>query len=57
MAIFWSATAGAIIQLTCPHCGELQARARKPKGSRYACRKCRKRFTREQGQGAGRARR
>jgi transposase-like protein len=50
MVIFASGTAGVLIRLVCPHCGEVQSRARKPPKERYACRKCRKRFTREQGE-------
>jgi rubredoxin len=49
MAIFAGASAGAVIQLCCPHCGEVQARARAPKATVYACRKCGHPFTREEG--------
>jgi transposase-like protein len=55
--IFTPSIAGALIRLVCPHCGEIQARARKPEGRRYACRKCRKRFRREQGEDGARKRR
>ena len=48
MAIF-SGSVGALIKLRCPKCEEDQARARGPRGTVYACRKCRHRFTREQG--------
>jgi hypothetical protein len=50
--IYGAAAAAALIKLACPHCGEVQARPRKPKGERYRCRKCHHLFTREQGQAA-----
>ncbi|MBK7583063.1 MAG: hypothetical protein IPI67_23055 [Myxococcales bacterium] len=50
--IFVGGAMGGMIRLACPHCGEIQARGRKPKGSVYACRKCRRRFTREEGEAA-----
>jgi transposase-like protein len=56
MVIFASGAAGVLIRLVCPHCGEVQSRARKPPRERYACRKCRKRFTREQGEPKANAR-
>jgi predicted SprT family Zn-dependent metalloprotease len=30
----------AIVRLVCPKCGEVQARARRPRGATYPCRKC-----------------
>jgi len=50
--IFGAATAATVVKLACPHCGEVQARARKPKGERYRCRNCCRLFTREQGEEA-----
>lgn len=47
--IFGGGTAGAILKLQCPKCGEVQARAREPKGTLYECRKCGHSFTREAG--------
>jgi transposase-like protein len=52
MAVFTGAAFGALIRLACPHCHLVQARARKPRSERYACRRCRRRFTREQGERA-----
>jgi transposase-like protein len=49
VAIYTAAVRATVIELKCPHCGFLQARARKPARSIYACKKCHKRFTREQG--------
>jgi uncharacterized Zn finger protein len=40
MAIFAGASAGAVVKLECPACGEVQARARAPKGTVYECRAC-----------------
>jgi len=48
--IFSGASAGAVLRLQCPRCSEVQARARAPEDSSYACRKCGERFTRKQGQ-------
>ncbi|MFO0567054.1 MAG: hypothetical protein U0263_15405 [Polyangiaceae bacterium] len=48
--IFVGGAMGGMIRMVCPHCHEAQARARKPPKSVYACRRCRKRFTREQGE-------
>ena len=48
----WSAvtaSGGTVIRMRCPRCGEVQARARKPLGSRYRCRKCHALFTKEEG--------
>ena len=56
MLIYTSAK-GALVRLVCPHCGKAQLRGRKPDEERYACRKCRKRFTREQGEQEAKARR
>ncbi|MFO0571706.1 MAG: hypothetical protein U0263_39140 [Polyangiaceae bacterium] len=56
MAVFTGGALGALVKLRCPHCHELQVRARKPSGSRYACRKCHKRFDREAGEEAARRR-
>jgi transposase-like protein len=44
-----SGIAGVLLRLRCPHCHERQTRARKPRGSGYACRRCHRHFTREQG--------
>lgn len=49
MPIFGGASAGAVVKLRCPKCGEVQARARAPKGTTYECRKCGHPFTREEG--------
>jgi len=57
MALTVPVAAAALIQLRCPHCGAVQARQRKPKGSRYACKVCKKRFVREEGEARARARR
>ena len=38
--IFGGASRAAIVRVTCPSCGEVQARARGPQGTQYACRKC-----------------
>jgi transposase-like protein len=46
MAVFAGA---ALVRLVCPHCGEVQARARKKKTERYACRRCHRRFTLTEG--------
>lgn len=43
-AIFVGGAMGGLVRVVCPHCGEVQARARKPPGGVYACRRCRKRF-------------
>ena len=48
MAIFTGAAVGALVGLRCPACGEIQARARAPEGTVYACRKCGHELTREQ---------
>lgn len=50
MPIFGGASRGAVIKLRCPHCREVQARARGSK--KYTCRKCKKPFTREEGEAA-----
>jgi len=39
----------AIVVVRCPHCGEVQARARAPEGHAYACRACGASFTRSEG--------
>jgi transposase-like protein len=49
VAIFSGGTVGTILKLACPHCGEPQVRSRKPAGEKYACRRCHRRFSREQG--------
>jgi transposase-like protein len=46
MAIF---SATSLVRLVCPHCGEVQARAKKKRFERYACRRCHKRFTLAEG--------
>lgn len=48
MAIFAGASAGAVVRLRCPQCGEVQARARGPKDTVYTCRNCRRSFTRDE---------
>jgi transposase-like protein len=48
VALHSAAIRATIIELKCPHCGFAQARARKPAKSIYACKRCHKRFTREQ---------
>jgi predicted SprT family Zn-dependent metalloprotease len=40
MIIVGGAAIGAIMKLRCDSCGEVQARARGPEGTTYACRKC-----------------
>jgi transposase-like protein len=47
----------ALVKLACPHCGKVQARARKPLHERYRCRYCHKLFTREEGEKQERDRR
>ncbi|HSO38110.1 MAG TPA: hypothetical protein VLT33_36530 [Labilithrix sp.] len=49
MPIFAGASRGAVFALRCPHCGTVQARAREKEGTSYACKHCRKTFTREEG--------
>ena len=39
-----SAVSATIVALTCPHCGAIQARARKPRGYEYKCKICMKLF-------------
>jgi len=56
MGIYVGGALGALLRLTCPHCHEVQARARKPRGSVYACRRCHKRFSREDGERADKKR-
>jgi transposase-like protein len=56
MAAIFVGGAMGMIKLVCPHCQELQVRGHKPKHSVYACRKCRKRFTREEGEAGARGR-
>jgi DNA-directed RNA polymerase subunit RPC12/RpoP len=43
-----AASRGAVVAVRCPKCGEVQARARGPAGTRYVCRACGKRFTLEE---------
>lgn len=38
------------IALKCPHCGEVQLRARRPRGQDVRCRNCHKLFRREEGE-------
>jgi transposase-like protein len=52
LLIFKTALAAALIKLACPHCAEVQARARKARGERYRCRKCHRLFTRAEGEAA-----
>lgn len=49
MPIFGGASRGAVLALRCPHCGTLQARAREKAGTSYACKNCKRSFTREEG--------
>ncbi len=49
MAIFGGASRGAVLELRCPHCGLVQARAREKAGAIYTCRQCKRDFTREEG--------
>ena len=46
-AIFSGGVLAAMVRLVCPHCREVQVRARKRRRAVYVCRKCRKHFTRE----------
>ncbi len=48
--IIGGAIKGAIIKLACPHCSEMQLRARAHHGGRYRCRRCNKLFTKEEGE-------
>jgi transposase-like protein len=52
MVIFGPSAAGALVKLRCPKCGTVQARARGPEGTTYACRECHASFTRETGAAA-----
>jgi transposase-like protein len=45
-----SSARSAIVALRCPACGHVQARARKKRGERYACKSCHRLFTLEEGQ-------
>jgi transposase-like protein len=47
--MFGASARGAILQLRCPHCDVLQARAREKEGHSYRCRECKRAFTREEG--------
>ena len=47
MSIFGPGAIGALVLLKCPSCGEVQARARAPKDTRYECRKCHHPFVAE----------
>jgi phage FluMu protein Com len=47
--IFGGASRGAILELRCPHCGVVQARAREKADVPYSCRGCKQSFTREEG--------
>jgi DNA-directed RNA polymerase subunit RPC12/RpoP len=47
--IFGGASRGAVLELRCPHCGVVQARAREKAGTTYRCRECKREFTREEG--------
>lgn len=38
--IFGAASRAAVVELTCPKCGEVQARARDTEGTKRFCRKC-----------------
>ena len=58
MAIFVGGAVGTLVALRCPHCKEVQARAKKPGGGRaqYRCRNCHRVFSREEGEESMRAR-
>lgn len=47
--MFGASSRGALLQLRCPHCDVLQARAREKVGHTYRCRECKRSFTREEG--------
>jgi transposase-like protein len=47
--IFAAASRGAVVRMTCPHCGEIQARARAGDDATYTCRKCGETFTAAEG--------
>ena len=47
--MFGASSRGALLQLRCPHCDVLQARAREKAGHTYRCRECKRPFTREKG--------
>lgn len=53
--IFASASVGAIVRMTCPHCGEVQARARASEEATYECRRCGKPFTAAEGRASEQA--
>jgi len=48
--ILGGAIAGSLLKLACPHCKHVQVRARAHHGERYRCKKCRKLFTKEEGE-------
>jgi predicted RNA-binding Zn-ribbon protein involved in translation (DUF1610 family) len=48
--IFGAASRAAVVKLTCPKCGEVQARALGAEDEAYACRNCGKVFTRSEGE-------
>ena len=48
--IFGAASRAAVVKLTCPKCGEVQARALGSEDDQYACRNCGNTFTRAEGE-------
>ena len=51
MMLFVQGLKDATGKLVCPHCRAVQQRALKPhKSDRYACARCKKHFTRAEGQ-------
>jgi transposase-like protein len=49
VAIFGAASRGAVLELRCPHCGIVQARAREKADVNYRCKSCHRPFTRDEG--------
>lgn len=41
---FYGAVLGALVRLTCPHCGHVQVRSRRPPHESVKCRDCLKSF-------------
>ena len=47
MILLGPGAVGGLVLLRCPSCGEVQARARAPKDTKYECRKCKHAFMAE----------
>jgi transposase-like protein len=51
MMLFVQGQKDALLKLVCPHCKAVQQRARKPhRCNGYACTRCKRHFTRAEGQ-------